>query len=101
MCTQLTANPPPPTFPFFSSFSAPFPKAAWDHPRIEWRVGDIADKQAVMDVCKGADCVWHNAAAVGPFHPQELYDKVRRKVDGKRKASRGRNCHALIMLWLR
>jgi len=54
----------------------PKPAAAWDHPAIEWRVGDIADKEAVKDVCKGADCVWHNAAAVGPFHPQELYDKV-------------------------
>lgn len=29
-----------------------------------------------MDACKGADCVFHIAAAVGPFHPQELYRKV-------------------------
>ncbi|PWU86345.1 putative NAD(P)-dependent steroid dehydrogenase protein [Trypanosoma cruzi] len=25
---------------------------------------------------KGADCVWHLAAAVGPFHPRQLYYKV-------------------------
>lgn len=25
---------------------------------------------------RGAQCVWHNAAAVGPFHPRELYFKV-------------------------
>ena len=24
----------------------------------------------------GADCVWHNAAAVGPFHPRALYFEV-------------------------
>jgi nucleoside-diphosphate-sugar epimerase len=39
-------------------------------------LGDIRDKKAVMDLCKGADCVWHNAAAVGPFHPVALYDEV-------------------------
>jgi hypothetical protein len=29
-----------------------------------------------LDAVKGADCVWHIAAAVGPFHPTALYDKV-------------------------
>ena len=38
--------------------------------------GDLRDADAVEAVCKGADCVWHNAAAVGPFHPQELYMQV-------------------------
>ena len=38
--------------------------------------GDLRDADAVAKVCKGADCVWHNAAAVGPFHPQELYMQV-------------------------
>jgi hypothetical protein len=40
------------------------------------RVGDVRDVDAVAAVCKGADCVWHNAAAVGPFHPTELYAQV-------------------------
>ena len=48
----------------------------WNHPKIKYVVGDIADKAAVMDVCKGADCVFHVAAAVGPFHPKELYHRV-------------------------
>ena len=39
-------------------------------------LGDIRNKDQVMDACKGADCVWHNAAAVGPFHPTELYEQV-------------------------
>lgn len=48
----------------------------WKDPRIEYVVGDIADKETVMAACKGADCVWHIAAAVGPFHPRELYFRV-------------------------
>ncbi|KAF0690596.1 Aste57867_18043 [Aphanomyces stellatus] len=48
----------------------------WDHPAIEYVVGDIADKDAVFAACKGADCVWHLAAAVGPFHPKDLYHRV-------------------------
>lgn len=54
----------------------PKPESAWDHPAIEWVRGDITDMDAVREAVKGADCVWHNAAAVGPFHPMELYDKV-------------------------
>jgi nucleoside-diphosphate-sugar epimerase len=54
----------------------PKPAAAWNHPNIEWRLGDITDKQALIAACEGVDCVWHNAAAVGPFHPQQLYDRV-------------------------
>jgi nucleoside-diphosphate-sugar epimerase len=54
----------------------PPPEHAWKHPNIEWRVGDICDLDTVRELCKGADCVWHNAAAVGPFHPKPLYYKV-------------------------
>jgi len=54
----------------------PHPAGAWDHPAVEYVIGDIGDKDAVFRVCEGADCVWHIAAAVGPFHPQELYLKV-------------------------
>ena len=54
----------------------PPPEGAWLHPKIEWRRGDICDPAAVRELVKGADCVWHNAAAVGPFHPKPLYRKV-------------------------
>ena len=54
----------------------PPPDSAWQHPKIEWRVGDICDEAAVRELVKDADCVWHNAAAVGPFHPKPLYNKV-------------------------
>ena len=54
----------------------PPPADAWQHPRIEYIVGDICNKDALAKLVAGADCVWHNAAAVGPFHPYELYFKV-------------------------
>ena len=54
----------------------PKPEGAWDHPNITYVVGDIRDAEAVKAACKGADCVWHIAAAVGPYHPQHLYDAV-------------------------
>ncbi len=56
----------------------PKPADAWSHPAIEWRVGDICNMEQVCDAVRGADCVWHNAAAVGPYHPKPLYWKVRR-----------------------
>lgn len=31
-----------------------------------------------MKIIEGADCVWHLAAAVGPYHPEEVYVKVNR-----------------------
>jgi nucleoside-diphosphate-sugar epimerase len=36
----------------------------------------VCDPAAVGRLVAGADCVWHNAAAVGPFHPRDLYFKV-------------------------
>ena len=56
----------------------PPPEDAWKHPNIEWRVGDITDKDAVDELLSvpNIGCVWHNAAAVGPFHPKDLYKKV-------------------------
>jgi nucleoside-diphosphate-sugar epimerase len=54
----------------------PKPADAWEHPAIEWIVGDICDLEHMCRVFAGADCVWHNAAAVGPFHPRDLYFKV-------------------------
>ena len=49
-------------------------------PAIEYVVGDISDLDTVTRAFKGADCVWHLAAAVGPFHPSELYTKVNYQV---------------------
>ncbi len=54
----------------------PPPPHAWKHKRIEWRVGDITNVNDLVEASKGVDCVWHLAAAVGPFHPTELYDKI-------------------------
>jgi len=55
---------------------APKPPDAWDHPAIIYVQGDLRDKTAVLEACEGADCVWHNGAAVGPYHPPQLYDEV-------------------------
>ena len=55
---------------------APKPPGAWDDKRIEYVLGDLRDPAAVAEACKGAGCVWHNGAAVGPYHPEELYDAV-------------------------
>ena len=54
----------------------PPPANSWRDPRIEYMVGDICDTEAVAKLVAGADCVWHNAAAVGPFHPKALYYRV-------------------------
>jgi len=54
----------------------PPPASCWKHPAIEYVVGDITDQVAVEKACAGAGCVWHIAAAVGPFHPKPLYRKV-------------------------
>lgn len=48
----------------------------WNHPSIEYVVGDISKYEDVSAAIKGADCVWHLAAAVGPFHPKNLYERV-------------------------
>ena len=54
----------------------PHPPNRWDHAAIEYVTGDLRDAEAVEAVCKGADCVWHNGAAVGPYHPEQLYYDV-------------------------
>jgi nucleoside-diphosphate-sugar epimerase len=48
----------------------------WQHRAIEYVAGDLRDAEAVERAIKGADCVWHIGAAVGPFHPVELYSEV-------------------------
>jgi len=57
---------------------APMPADSILHkdPRVKIVVGDLRNKDKVAEICEGADCVWHNAAAVGPFHPKTLYEQV-------------------------
>ncbi len=54
----------------------PPPSWAKEDNRIRYVKGDITDFDAVSGVCKGADCVWHVAALVGPFHKTEAYMAV-------------------------
>jgi len=54
----------------------PKPHDAIKTSKVQYVKGDIRDKKAVNDICKDIDCIWHNAAAVGPYHPQKLYDEV-------------------------
>eukprot|EP00928_Gymnodinium_smaydae_P029034 TRINITY_DN21987_c0_g1_i1.p1 TRINITY_DN21987_c0_g1~~TRINITY_DN21987_c0_g1_i1.p1 ORF type:complete len:418 (+),score=65.08 TRINITY_DN21987_c0_g1_i1:48-1301(+) len=49
---------------------------AWKHPAIEYVTGDLRDADAVANAIRGADCVWHVGACVGPYHPVELYAAV-------------------------
>jgi nucleoside-diphosphate-sugar epimerase len=44
--------------------------------RFVFVLGDIRDAAGVKNALRGADCVWHNCAAVGPYHPQKLYQEV-------------------------
>ena len=44
--------------------------------RAPRRICDVTDPVGVRAAVEGADCVWHNAAAVGPFHPKPLYMRV-------------------------
>ena len=54
----------------------PPPPHAWKDPRIEYVVGSVCDADVMDRFVDGAGCVWHNAAAVGPFHPRPLYFQV-------------------------
>lgn len=46
------------------------------HPAIEYVTGDLCDLEVVTKAFAGAECVWHNAAAVGPFLPNDFYTKI-------------------------
>jgi len=54
----------------------PAPPGAWQDPRIEYVQGDLRSMDSVAQAVAGADCVWHLGAAVGPFHPRQLYEDV-------------------------
>jgi len=59
------------------SFDVVAPSAGvLQHKAIEYVIGDLTDPEAVSNAIKGADVVWHIAAAVGPYHPHDLYKRV-------------------------
>ena len=74
----------------------PAPADAWRHPAIEWRICDVTDEAKVAAAVAGADCVWHNAAAVGPFHPKPLYTRV--NLEGTKNVLRACKKHGVPKL---
>jgi nucleoside-diphosphate-sugar epimerase len=44
--------------------------------RVEYVKGDITDYEAVKNAFKGTDVIFHIAAAVGPYHPPDVFEKV-------------------------
>ena len=38
--------------------------------------GNLTNAEDVNKACEGADCVWHIAALVGPFHPKDAFMAV-------------------------
>lgn len=54
----------------------PPPANVCKHKAIQYVTGDLKDLEAVVNAFKGADCVWHNAAAVGPFLPKHFYHDI-------------------------
>lgn len=69
---------------------------AWDSDKIVYLRGDITNYEDVSNAVKGCDCVWHLAAAVGPFHPQSLYKKV--NYEGTLNVIRACNEHNVMKL---
>eukprot|EP00291_Cryptomonas_curvata_P004460 CAMPEP_0172185816 /NCGR_PEP_ID=MMETSP1050-20130122/20385_1 /TAXON_ID=233186 /ORGANISM="Cryptomonas curvata, Strain CCAP979/52" /LENGTH=320 /DNA_ID=CAMNT_0012859855 /DNA_START=1 /DNA_END=960 /DNA_ORIENTATION=- len=58
---------------------APKPQLSSSDPRIEWVKGDITKLDDLVNACKGADCMFHIAALVGPFHARHLYYEINTK----------------------
>jgi len=55
---------------------APRPANAKSDPTVEWVRGDLTKYEDVESACRGADCVFHIAALVGPYFPKESYKAV-------------------------
>ena len=55
---------------------SPKPKDALERPEIIYFVGNIVKMSDVLDAFAGADCVFHIAALVGPYHHKDAYVKV-------------------------
>lgn len=54
----------------------PPPANVWKHSAIKYVTGDLCKIEDVKNAFKGIDCVWHNAAAVGPFLPTHFYHDI-------------------------
>jgi len=54
----------------------PPPANVCKSPAVEYVTGDLCDLEAVTKAFEGAECVWHNAAAVGPFLPKHMYHAI-------------------------
>lgn len=52
------------------------------NPRLKYSKVDITRADEVSEALRGADCVWHVAALVGPYHSPDLYMKVSTTVAG-------------------
>jgi nucleoside-diphosphate-sugar epimerase len=55
---------------------SPKPKDASNDPRIVYVQGDLTNAEVVANACSGAEAIFHIAALVGPYHPNEAYVKV-------------------------
>lgn len=55
---------------------APKPKGALERAEIQYLQIDLTNSAEVLKACEGVDLVFHIAALVGPYHPNEAYVKV-------------------------
>lgn len=55
---------------------SPKPKGAWDKQEIEYVKGDLTNENDVRNAAKSVECIFHIAALVGPYHPNDAYVKV-------------------------
>lgn len=55
---------------------APKPKDALNSSKVQYIQGDLTKPQSVFDACVGADCIFHIAALVGPYHSPEAFYAV-------------------------
>ena len=55
---------------------SPEPRGCLRRPEIKYLRGDLTKYEDIKNACVGAECVFHIAALVGPYHPLEAYYKV-------------------------
>lgn len=55
---------------------APKPGNAKESGAVKWVQADLTNPDDVNKAAEGVDCVFHIAALVGPYHPDEAYVKV-------------------------
>lgn len=55
---------------------APAPKGCLESSKIEYLQGDLSDYKTVLNASKNVEAIFHIAALVGPYHPQDAYRRV-------------------------